>query len=56
MPYVNVGFIVFNIPGVGCSAIFGQSVVITLTVFYILGVSDDRWDERSNSLDIRHVC
>jgi len=53
---INVGFIVFNIPGVGRSAIFGQSVFITLTVFYILGVSDNGWDEPSNSLDSRHVC
>lgn len=49
------GFIVFNVPGVGCAAIFRQFVVVTLTVFFIVGVSDYRWNEPWDSLDSRHV-
>ena len=52
---INVGFIVFSVPGIGCSAIFRQ-LVVTLTFFYILGISDYRWDEPWNSLDSRQIC
>ena len=53
---INVGFIVFTVPGICCSAIFMQLVVVTLIFFYILGVSDYRWDEPWNSLDSRQIC
>jgi hypothetical protein len=48
------GFIVFDFPGVGSSAIFRQLVVVILTVF-ILGVSDYGRDEPWDSLDGRPV-
>ena len=35
---INVGFIVFNVPGVGCAAMFRQVVVVTL-FFFIVEVS-----------------